>query len=74
MAIVSYATAKEPLFGSLPWNTGLLTKVNPQRFRKLVIKQSGLGLTITKGEDLLVFLISCRTTLISRTSDGLPIF
>jgi putative chitinase len=49
------ATAKELLFGFSAGNTGLLTKVNAQRFRKLVIKQSGLGLTITKGEDLLVF-------------------
>jgi hypothetical protein len=49
------ATTKELLFGTAPANTGLLTKVNPQRFRSSVIKQAGLGLTITKGEDLLGF-------------------
>ncbi|MBT8341191.1 MAG: hypothetical protein KJP07_14335, partial [Desulfatitalea sp.] len=49
------ATAKALLFGPLPPNTGLLTKVNPKLFRKLYIKQSGLGLTLTKGEDLLGF-------------------
>ena len=46
------ATTRELLFGPAPANTGLLTRVNPQRFRKLVIKQAGLGLTLTKGEDL----------------------
>jgi hypothetical protein len=51
----SAATNKELLFGPAPANTGLLTKVNPQHFRKLVIKQAGLGLTLTKGEDLLGF-------------------
>lgn len=48
-------TVKQLLFGPLPTNTGLLTKINPQHFRKLYMKQSGLGLTVTKGEDLLGF-------------------
>lgn len=48
-------TTKQLLFGPAPANTGLLAKVNPDRFRKLFIKQAGLGLTITKGEDLLHF-------------------
>lgn len=46
---------KELLFGPAPADTGLLPKVNPQRFHKFYIKQKGLGLTVTKGEDLLVF-------------------
>jgi hypothetical protein len=49
-------STKELLFGPMPENTGLLTKVNPQHFRNLFVRQSGLGLTITKGEDLLGFL------------------
>jgi hypothetical protein len=48
-------TTRELLFDTAPANTGLLTKVNPQRFRRLVIRQAGLGLTLTKGEDLLGF-------------------
>jgi hypothetical protein len=46
---------RDLLFGPAPGHTGLLPKVNPQRFRKFYIKQKGLGLTITKGEELLVF-------------------
>ena len=45
----------ELLFGILPPNAGLLNKVNPQRLRKFFIKQAGLGLALTKGEDLLGF-------------------
>lgn len=46
---------RELLFSPAPANIGLLPKVNPQRFHKFYIKQNGLGLTVTKGEDLLVF-------------------
>lgn len=49
------STMKGLLFGPTPTNTGVLTKVDPKRFRKYFIKQPGLGLTITKGEDLLGF-------------------
>jgi hypothetical protein len=49
------ATVKQLLFGHLPTNTDLLTKINPQHFREFYIKQSELGLTVTKGEDLLGF-------------------
>lgn len=54
--------AKTILFGSSPVNTGILTKVNAKQFRQFYTKQSNivpgqpnLGLTITKGEDLLGF-------------------
>ncbi len=40
---------------------GLLPKVNPQRFRKFYIKQKGLGLTVTKSEELLVFFNFLQT-------------
>jgi hypothetical protein len=49
------ATTKELLFGPVPGNTWQPIKINPKRLRKLYIKQAGLGLTITKGEDLLGF-------------------
>jgi hypothetical protein len=49
------ATVKQLLFGTLSTNTGLLTKIKPELFKKFYIKQSGLGLTLTKGEDLLGF-------------------
>jgi hypothetical protein len=49
------ATVKQLLFGPLPTNTGLLARINPNLFRNFYIKQTGLGLAITKGEDLLVF-------------------
>jgi hypothetical protein len=47
------ATPKTILFGPSPGNSGILTKVDAKRFRKLFGKQ--LGLTVTKGEDLLGF-------------------
>jgi hypothetical protein len=53
---------RDLLFGPAPGHTGLLPKINPQRFRKFYIRQrgdekkkNGLGLTVTKGEELLVF-------------------
>jgi predicted chitinase len=49
------STVKSLLFGPLPGNGGLLTRVDPKMFRTLYIKQSGLGLTLTNGEELLVF-------------------
>jgi hypothetical protein len=48
-------SVKEFLFGPAPVHTGVLTKVNPEKFRKFFIKQTGLGLTTTNGEDLLGF-------------------
>lgn len=48
-------SVKEFLFGPDPGNTGVLTKVNPEKLRKFFIKQTGLGLTTTNGEDLLGF-------------------
>jgi len=47
------ATPKTILFGPSPADTGILTKVDPKRFRKLFGRE--LGLTVTKGEDLLGF-------------------
>jgi hypothetical protein len=49
------STVKSLLFGPKPGNAGLLTRVDPKMFRTLYIKQNGLGLTLTKGEELLVF-------------------
>ena len=46
------ANACELLFGPLPPNAGLLSKVNPQRFRKGYIKQAGLGLAPYQGRGL----------------------
>jgi hypothetical protein len=48
-------TVKSLLFGPQPGNGGLLTRVDPKMFRTLYIKQNGLGLTVTNGEELLVF-------------------
>lgn len=47
------ARPKTILFGLSPANTGILAKVDPKRFRRLFGRQ--LGLTVTKGEDLLGF-------------------
>ncbi len=47
------ATTKTILFGPSPANTGILPKVEAKQFRKLYGRQ--LGLTVTKGEDLLGF-------------------
>lgn len=47
--------AKHFLFGPQPANTRPLTSINPKRLRRFFIKQSGLGLTLTKGEDFLTF-------------------
>ena len=49
------STVKSLLFGPKPGNEGLLTRVDPKMFRTLYIKQNGLGLTLTNGEELLVF-------------------
>jgi predicted chitinase len=48
-------TVKSLLFGPKPGNAGLLTRVDPKMFRTLYIKQNGLGLTLTNGEELLIF-------------------
>ena len=47
------ASPKTILFGPSPGNAGILSKIDPKRFRKLFGRQ--LGLTVTKGEDLLGF-------------------
>lgn len=48
------------LFGPTPGNIGLLTKVDPNRLRSYIIKQPGLGLSVTKGEDFLGFFKDIR--------------
>jgi hypothetical protein len=43
------STVKSLLFGPKPGYEGLLTRVDPKRFRALYIKQHGLGLTLSNG-------------------------